>query len=85
MPSPAVGPRRDRSGRPLIPLERTTAVGIASARMDASADIAERCRRKADECRQMAQRARDPKIKAELLDLAAQWLALAEQVFRRRV
>jgi len=52
--------------------------------MDAPADIAERCRRKADKCRQMAQRARDPKIKAELLDLAAQRLALAEDAERRR-
>ena len=34
---------------------------------------------KAEECRLMAKRARDPKTKADLLDLARQWLALAAE------
>jgi len=45
--------------------------------MDPNSTV-QRCRAKAEECQQMAQGARDPKIKAELLDLAAQWSALAE-------
>ena len=34
---------------------------------------------KAEECRLMAERARDPKTKADLLDLTRQWLALAAE------
>ena len=34
---------------------------------------------KAEECRLMAERARDPKTKADLLELARQWLALAAE------
>jgi hypothetical protein len=42
--------------------------------MGANSSRAERCRLKAEECRLMAERARDPKTKADLLDLARQWL-----------
>jgi hypothetical protein len=47
--------------------------------MGADSSRAERCLLKAEECRLMAERARDPKIKADLLDLARQWLALAAE------
>jgi hypothetical protein len=45
---------------------------------------AERCRLKAEECHQLAQRARDPQIKARLLELAEQWLVLAAEIANRR-
>ena len=47
--------------------------------MGANSSMAERCRLKAEECRLMAERARDPKTKADLLDLTRQWLALAAE------
>jgi hypothetical protein len=41
---------------------------------------AERCRLKAEECRELAKRARDPKVRAQLLVLVEQWLALAKEI-----
>jgi hypothetical protein len=41
---------------------------------------AERCRLKAGECRELAKRARDPEIRAQLLVLAEQWVALAKEI-----
>jgi hypothetical protein len=45
---------------------------------------AERCRLKVDECRELARRARDPDIRAQLLALADQWLALAKEIEKDR-
>ena len=59
---------------------RGTEYGLSeSSCMGANSSRAERCRLKAEECRLMAERARDPKTKADLLELARQWLALAAE------
>jgi hypothetical protein len=75
-----MGPNRRAQERERAARLRGTEYGLSeSSCMGANSSRAERCRLKAEECRLMAERARDPKTKADLLDLARQWLALAAE------
>jgi hypothetical protein len=74
-----MGPNRRAQERERAARLGGTEYGLLESSCMGANSKAERCRLKAGECRLMAERARDPKTKADLLDLARQWLALAAE------